>query len=71
MHLGTVVCLENDSLDTTTGAGTEPSNPDTDLPEPGESFSYLVRFHDGAMDRTYGYFNDCARERSVDIGDCE
>ena len=70
VHLGAVTCLENDSLDTTTGEGTEPLNPDTDLPFPGDGFFYLLRFHDGTSDRTYGFVDQCARERVVDVGDC-
>jgi len=70
VHLGVVACLENDSLDTTTGAGTEPENPDTDVPLSGEGFFYLLRHHDGAQDSSYGFFVDCFRERVADTGDC-
>jgi len=70
VHLGDVICLEDDSLDTTTGAGAEPANPDTEVPAPGTGFFYLIRFHDGVNNRTYGYFRDCVRERIVDGGDC-
>jgi hypothetical protein len=45
--LGDVTCIENDSLDGTTGPGTEPANPDSALPLPGDAFFYLVRIHDG------------------------
>ncbi len=70
IHLGDVFCLEDDSTDTSTGAGTEPSNPDTGLPLPGEGFFYLVRFDDGIGNQPYGYFADCAAQRIVDSSDC-
>ncbi len=70
VHLGTVLCLENDSLDTTTGTGSEPTNPDIQSPAPGEGFYYVVRFNDGIQNRTYGYLKDCVRERIVDASDC-
>jgi hypothetical protein len=70
VHLGGVTCLENDSLDTTTAAGTEPARPDTGLPAPGRAFFYLVRFRDAQGNRTYGFRDRCAAERKVDSGDC-
>ena len=70
IHLGPVVCLENDSLDTTTAAGAEPSAPDTGIPAPGRSFFYLVRFHDGLSNQSYGFGAQCSVERMVDSRDC-
>ncbi len=70
IHLGTVACFEDDSLDTTTGAGTEPNNPDTAVPLVGEAFFYLIRHHDGLQNRTYGFTRACGQERIVDAGDC-
>lgn len=70
VRLGTVICLENDSLDTTTAAGTEGSNPDTQTPPLGGGFFYLLRFNDGVANRTYGFPVLCARERVADSGDC-
>ena len=70
VHLGGVICLEDNSLDTTTGLGTEPPNPDTDVPLVGQGFFYLVRFNDGTGNRTYGFFTDCTLQRIVDAGDC-
>ena len=69
IHLGTVVCLENDSLDTTTGPGIEPAHPDAELPPPGKAFFYLVRHFDEAHN-TYGFLPQCVRERIADAGDC-
>ena len=69
-HLGSVTCIENDSVDTTTGAGAEPASPDTAIPVPGEGFFYVVRFHDGIADSTYGFTRGCIQERIVDSGDC-
>jgi hypothetical protein len=70
IHLGAVTCLENDSLDGTTGAGTEPANPDTEAPPPGQGFFYVVRHHGASQESTYGFSSDCSRERVVDAGDC-
>jgi hypothetical protein len=70
IHLGPVVCLENDSRDTTTAAGAEPSAPDTGIPAPGRSFFYLVRFHDGLSNQSYGFGGQCSVERKVDSRDC-
>ena len=70
IHLGTVVCLENNSLDTTTGPGAEPNNPDTTIPLVGEVFFYVVRHHDGQQNQTYGFTRACGQERIVDAGDC-
>jgi hypothetical protein len=69
VRLGVVTCIENDSLDTTTGAGTEPANPDTETPPAGEGFFYLVRF-DGVAAGSYGFALACTRERVADAGDC-
>jgi len=65
-----VICLENDSADTTTADGSEPANPDTDVPAPGEGFFYLVRFQDAGGPATYGFLQGCMIERSVGTGDC-
>jgi Domain of unknown function (DUF4082)/Bacterial Ig domain/Cohesin domain len=70
VHLGPVTCVENDSLDTTTAAGTETAHPDTGLPAPGRSFFYLVRFHNAQANQSYGFRDRCAAERKVDSGDC-
>ena len=70
VHLGAVSCLENNSRDTTTAAGTEAPNPDTATPPVHNAFFYLVRFHDGVQNSTYGFTMQCARERFVDAGDC-
>lgn len=70
VHLGTVVCWEEDSLDATTAAGTEAANPDTDLPAPGQGFFYLVRSRFGGANLTYGLTGGCARERIPDATDC-
>jgi hypothetical protein len=70
VSLGVVTCIENDSLDTTTGSGTEAANPDSGIPPPGRAFFYLVRFDDGTGDSTYGFPARCARERIPDSGDC-
>jgi len=40
VHLGSVICLENDSPDTTTS----PNNVDQGVPALGQGFFYLVRF---------------------------
>jgi len=69
IRLGSVVCLENGSFDTTTGPGTEPANPDVAQPLPGEAFFYLVRHFDGT-NHTYGFLPQCLRERLADAGDC-
>lgn len=70
IRLGPVLCLENNSADTTTAAGTEPANPDRVVPRPGEAFFYLVRFFDGARNSTYGFRGRCSRERIAGAGDC-
>jgi hypothetical protein len=70
VHLGSVVCLEDASRDTTTGAGIEPANPDRSTPLPGRSFFYLVRFENASTLSGYGFAARCARERVVDTGDC-
>lgn len=70
VHLGTVVCWEDDSLDATTGAGTEAANPDMDPLPPGQAFFYLVRARIGASNLTYGFTGACARERLPDASDC-
>ena len=70
IRLGNVVCLEDDSLDTTTGAGTESANPDMEIPLENEAFFYLVRKHDGLVNSTFGFLSACVRERLVDTGDC-
>ncbi|MBI4240371.1 MAG: hypothetical protein HY613_01535 [Candidatus Rokubacteria bacterium] len=70
VHLGEITCLEDDSLDTTTGAGTEPARVDSDVPPLGEGFFYLVRHNDGRNAATYGYAAPCTIKRVVDAGDC-
>ena len=70
VNLGAVTCLENNSLDTTTAAGTESSNPDTAVPLLNRAFFYLVRPSVGSQFGTYGFTPQCAQERVVDAGDC-
>ncbi len=70
IHLGQVVCVENDSLDTTTGEGSEPAHPDTESPALGTGFFYLVRFNDGFINGGYGFSQGCERQRVADGGDC-
>lgn len=70
VHLGNVTCWEDDSMDATTGAGTEPANPDTDALAPGQAFFYLVRGRYGGSNSTYGFTGACARERVADAFDC-
>lgn len=68
--LGTVVCIEDDSADTTTAAGAEPAGPDNAVPTLGTAFVYLVRFRDLSINRTYGYSHPLNHERIPDSGDC-
>jgi len=70
IRLGPVLCLEDNSADTTIAAGAEPANPDRVVPRPGEAFFYLVRFFDGARNSTYGFRARCSRERLAGSGDC-
>lgn len=70
VHLGGVICVENDSADTTTSAGAEAPNPDTEVPFPGEGFFYLIRQHDGVSSGPYGFNQQCGLERLPDTGDC-
>ncbi len=49
IDLGPVVCIERQSLDTTT-AGHE----DRATPQPGKAFFYLVQFYDGVEESSYG-----------------
>jgi penicillin amidase len=49
VNLGTVTCIESDSLDTGT-SGDE----DAEVPLPGQVFFYAVQFYDGMQDSSYG-----------------
>lgn len=68
--LDAVVCVENDSADTTTGSGTEPANPDRTIPPPGAGFFYLVRMHTGVEAVNWGFVAHCSTERIVGPGGC-
>ena len=70
VRLGDVICVADDSVDTTTGPGTERSNPDLATPLSRQTFIYLVRFRDAMSARTYGFSFDGGKERIVDSGDC-
>jgi DNA-binding beta-propeller fold protein YncE len=70
VHLGNLKCIEDDSLDTTTGLGTEVSHADTETPPLGEGFFYLIRPNGGTHAGTYGLADTCSRPRVVDAGDC-
>jgi N,N-dimethylformamidase beta subunit-like, C-terminal/Domain of unknown function (DUF4082)/Bacterial Ig domain len=70
IHLGPVACLENNSHDTTTAAGIDPPHPDYGIPGLGQGYFYLVRFHDGIANRSYGFGGQCQLERKVTSGDC-
>ncbi len=70
LHLGDVFCLEDDSMDTTTAAGTEPPSVETELPPLGGAFLYYFRLFDGVRNSTYGFTDLCAREKIADSGDC-
>ncbi len=70
VRLGAVTCIEDDSLDETTGPGTELGNPDNEMPSLGQAFFYLVRSFDGRRKSTYGFRDGCSSERQVDFGDC-
>lgn len=70
IRLGAVRCLEDNSRDTTTAAGSEPASPDSSVPVAGDPFFYLVRFFDGGRNSTYGFVRRCTRERIPDSGDC-
>lgn len=66
IDLGRVVCIERQSLDTTT-AGDE----DQAVPQPGTGFFYLVQFYDGVEDSSYGSESaDRARVIAPGNGDC-
>lgn len=66
VDLGVVVCLENDSVDTTTRG-----NEDTAQPTAGHAFFYLYRGSQGTGDGP-GSFGEGSggRERIVGVGDC-
>ncbi|HJQ97919.1 MAG TPA: hypothetical protein VJ826_06350, partial [Candidatus Polarisedimenticolaceae bacterium] len=65
VDLGTVTCIENDSLDTTT-AGRE----DSTVPQLGKAFFYLIQFNDGLQDSSYGSMS-VGRARVVSGGNCQ
>ena len=71
LHLGPVVCLENDSSDTTTGSGAEAPHADADIPAPGEAFFYLVRYYDGVANGDYVFSARCVARSLVESGDCQ
>jgi hypothetical protein len=62
--LGTVICIEDDSLDEDT-SGWE----DADLPNPGEAFFYLVEYYDGTSS-SYGTVS-AGMPRAPGPGDCQ
>ncbi len=64
IDLGTVVCIENDSLDAST-LGWE----DAALPNPGEAFFYLVEYYDGTYS-SYGT-ESADKQRAPGSGDCQ
>ena len=64
VDLGTVNCIERESLDTNTSG-----NADTAMPQPGQVFFYAVQFYDGIQDSSYGS-EDVGRARVVARGDC-
>jgi len=64
VNLGTVHCVERQSLDTNTTG-----NEDTAIPAPGKAFFYAVQFNDGSRDSSYGS-EDVGRARVVNGNDC-
>jgi hypothetical protein len=64
INLGTVVCVEDDSLDGSTANRVDPA-----VPAPGESFFYLVEYFDGTSS-TYGT-ESADKPRAPGPGDCE
>jgi len=70
VQLGSVVCVEDDSSDTTTAAGAEAASPDASVPLAGAAYFYLVRFHDGVSNRSYGFSHQAGHERQAGPGDC-
>jgi len=70
VHLGAVVCIEGDSADTTTAAGTEIQHRDSEIPAPGAGFFYLVRQNAGLGAETYGFGDPSEHERFPAVGDC-
>jgi cysteine-rich repeat protein len=64
VELGTVACIERDSLDANTTG-----NEDTDLPAPGQVFFYAVQFYDGVQESSYGS-ESVGRARVVSGGGC-
>lgn len=70
VQLGTVVCVEDDSSDTTTAAGAEAASPDASVPAAGAAYFYLVRYHDGVSNRSYGFSHKAGHERQAGPGDC-
>ena len=67
--LGTTVCLENDSPDTTTGPAGPPGNPDTQAPAAGTGYFYLFRAAPAGAGSAWGADALC-RPRFVTAGDC-
>jgi hypothetical protein len=66
VDLGTVVCLENDTVNTTTAG----ADADADQPAPGRVFFFLRRWTQGIGDTpSYGQGSDGA-ERVPSAGDC-
>jgi hypothetical protein len=64
VSVGSVVCLENDSVDTNTVG-----NEDTAIPTPGNAFFYLGRFNDTPGAGHYGG-STLNRDRFPTAGDC-
>ncbi len=66
VNLGTVICLENDSLDPDTAGGNE----DEGMPSEGEAFFYLGRFNSVAGAGQYGGSSQ-NRDRLPSTGSCD
>ena len=64
INLGTVVCIEANSVDEST-LGWE----DGDVPNPGEAFFYVVEYDDG-ISSTYGT-ESAGKPRAPGSGDCQ
>ena len=61
--LGEVLCVEQNSADTTTAGGNE----DTATPAPGQVFFFLVQSYDGQVESGWGK-DSTDRERVVRLG---